>query len=520
SGGDHKRKIAIIGVVKGVVKPNIIYAEGETRARKEDAARSVQIIEKKLTTKKNETIIRKGQRAARKHIVQLNQLNRMQGLTNIASYLMGVALLLIIFIVIFAFYLRFSEPRILDCPKDLLLIALISLISISIFKAVSALPLPSYIVPFSICTMLVAILVSANASAIVGLLLSIITGVMFGGRLEIVLVCFVGGLVSIHATRNLRRRFQIAIAGIEVGASNAIVIISLGLLNNLKPMAYLSDSLWGIASGVLSCFIVMGLLPVLEHLFKITTNITLLELSDLNHPLLKELTLKAPGTYHHSLLVGNLAEAACKAIDANSLLARIGAYYHDIGKVEKAEYFSENEASYKSRHDNLVPSMSSLIISNHVKEGVDLARKYNLNKPIIEMIQQHHGTGLMYFFYKKALDVSNGDGKLKEDEYRYLGPKPQSKEAAVVLLADSVEASSRTLTEPTPGKIRNLVQRIVNNKFIDKQLDESDLTLSDLHKISESFVRVLIAAFHVRAEYPLKQEENRIAPKDQGNKPK
>ncbi|MFH1995451.1 MAG: HDIG domain-containing metalloprotein [Candidatus Omnitrophota bacterium] len=518
AGNDYKKKSAVSEVLIKIMKPNLVFAEEETKARREEAARSVPLVLKKLTTKKNEIIIRKGQRVTRTHIVQLNQLNRMQGLTNIASYLMGVALLLVILIVIFAYYMKLTEPKILETPKDMTLIALIALVSITIFKIVSAFPLPSYIVPFSVSTMLVAILVSTNAGAIVGLLLSILTGIMFGGRLEVVLVCLIGGLVGIYATKNLRRRFQIAVAGIAVGVANAIVIISLGLVNNLKPMAFFSDSLWGIANGILSCFIVMGLLPVLEHLFKITTNITLLELSDLNHPLLKEITLSAPGTYHHSLLVGNLAEAACKEIGANSLLARIGAYYHDIGKIEKSEYFSENEASFKSRHDNLAPSMSSLIIVNHVKEGVELAKKHNLNKPIIDIIQQHHGTGLMYFFYKKALDASNGDKQLKEDEYRYPGPKPQTKEAAVVLLADSVEASSRTISEPTPGKIRNLVQRIINNKFIDKQLDESDLTLRDLYKISESFVRVLIAAFHVRTEYPAKEEENRLVVNGQDNK--
>src|SRR3989338_8212510 len=250
----------------------------------------------------------------------------------------------------------------------------------------------------------------------------------------------------------------------------------------------------------------MGLLPILEHIFKVSTNITLLELSDMSHPLLKELALKAPGTYLHSHLVGNLAEAACEAIGANALLARIGSYYHDIGKIIKAEYFSENETTFKSKHEKLRPSMSSLVIGNHVKEGLDLARKYHLNTQIIDIIQQHHGTSLMYFFYKRALEDMNGDGPLKEQDYRYEGPKPQTKEAAIVLLADSVEASSRTLTEPTPGKIRNMVQRVINNKFIDNQLDECDLTLRDLFKISEAFVRILIATFHVRTEYPKQKE--------------
>jgi putative nucleotidyltransferase with HDIG domain len=246
----------------------------------------------------------------------------------------------------------------------------------------------------------------------------------------------------------------------------------------------------------------MGLLHLFEMLFGITTNITLLELSDLNNPILKDLILKAPGTYHHSLIVGNLAEAACDAISANSLLARVGAYYHDIGKIEKAEYFSENEIEAKSRHEALTPTMSALIIINHVKDGIEVARKHNLPASILDFITQHHGTGLIYFFYQRALEKNGDESFLKEEDFRYPGPKPQTKEAAVVLLADAVEASSRTLSDPTPARIQALTQRIINNKFIDGQLDECDLSLKDLNKIAMSFARILTGIFHSRVEYP------------------
>jgi hypothetical protein len=246
----------------------------------------------------------------------------------------------------------------------------------------------------------------------------------------------------------------------------------------------------------------MILLPIFEFLFKITTDLTLLELSDLNRPLLKKMVLNAPGTYHHSLIVGNLAEAASDAIGANSLLARVGAYYHDIGKIEKAEYFSENETGHKSPHEKLAPSMSALIIQSHIKDGIELAKKHNLNKTIIDFIAQHHGTGLIYYFYQRALEKIGDDEKLKEEAFRYPGPKPQTKEAAIILLADAVEASSRTLNDPTPSRIKGLVQKIINNKFIDNQLDECDLTLKDLNKIAAAFVRTLTGIFHTRVEYP------------------
>jgi putative nucleotidyltransferase with HDIG domain len=246
----------------------------------------------------------------------------------------------------------------------------------------------------------------------------------------------------------------------------------------------------------------MGLLPVLETLFNITTNITLLELSDLNNPLLKELILRTPGTYHHSLVVGNLAEAACNAISANSLLARVGAYYHDVGKLNKPEYFSENEQLPQSRHGELKPSMSALIIVNHVKDGVELAKRHKLPATLINFIKEHHGTSLIYYFYQRALEKVEDEGLLKEEDYRYQGPKPQTKEAAVVLLADSVEASSRTLSDPTPATIKAMTQKIINNKFIDGQLDECELSLKDLHKIADSFAKILTGIFHTRVEYP------------------
>jgi putative nucleotidyltransferase with HDIG domain len=246
----------------------------------------------------------------------------------------------------------------------------------------------------------------------------------------------------------------------------------------------------------------MGVMPLLEDLFKITTDITLLELSDMNHPLLKQMVLKAPGTYHHSLMVGNLAEAAAETIGANSLLARVGAYYHDVGKIEKAEYFSENQTNAKSLHDKLTPSMSRLIITNHVKDGVEFAKKYRLKKDILDFIEQHHGTSLVHYFFQKALERVEDETMLKEEGFRYQGPKPQTKEAAIVLLADSVEAASRTLGNPTPSRVEELAHRIVNNKFIDGQLDECELTLRDLNKIANVFVRVLIGVLHSRVEYP------------------
>ncbi|NQT22545.1 MAG: HDIG domain-containing protein, partial [Candidatus Omnitrophica bacterium] len=417
-------------------------------------------------------------------------------------YLTGILFLLIVLMGVGISYLAVMEKKIITSPKDVSIILINCLILIVISQFLIQAPYPDYVIPLSGCAMLVALLVNANTAFIVSIIFSIFLGVVAGGKIEIIIALFVAGFIGAYMVRDARRRSRIILAGIVSGAASMFAIMAIGLLNNLDFKIYMYEALWGFAGGVFSIFWVMGFLPLFEYLFKTTTNITLLELSDLNHPLLKELTLNAPGTYQHCVVVGNLADAACEAIGANSLLAKVGAYYHDIGKIEKGEYFSENEMGAQSKHSKLTPSMSALIITNHVKDGIDLAKKYNLNPKVIDFIAQHHGTGLIYYFYQRALEKVKDNEALNEDEFRYPGPKPQTKEAAIVLLADSVEASSRALSDPTPGRIRGLVQKIINNKFIDNQLDECDLTLKDLNKIAASFVRVLTAVFHTRLDYP------------------
>jgi len=251
----------------------------------------------------------------------------------------------------------------------------------------------------------------------------------------------------------------------------------------------------------------MATCKVFETIFGEITNFTLMELADSSHPLIKRMVIEAPGSYHHSLIVSNLAEAAADAIHAHALLVRVGAYYHDIGKMVKPEYFTENQMVTGNKHDELEPSMSRLVIFNHVKEGIELAHKHHLNHRIIDFIPEHHGTSVMYYFYQKALAEENPEG-LEEKDYRYPGPKPQSKETAIVLLADSVEGATRSMEEHTPQRIEDLVRKVINNKFIDGQLDECNLTLKEIDVIAATFVRVLSAMYHGRVKYPEKSNGN------------
>lgn len=498
---DRPLRKTVAGIVKDKAVTNARFNKEQTEKRKAEARAEVVPVYKRKAVKKNELIVEKGGRLSKDKITKLTQITRIQAIVNRTAYLSGLIILLVGLLFAVCIYLLLLEKNLVQSPKRILLIAINAFLVILISLVVVRSQQSGYLIPLASIAMLLALLMGTNAAFITSLALSIYIGFLAGGKLGLSFMLFVGSIVGICAVRGARKRSRIFIAGFAVSAVNVIAIIGIGLLHNMGREAIFKEGLCGVANGIISSFIVIGFLPVFEYTFNLITNITLLELSDLSNPILKELTIKAPGTYHHSIIVGNLAEEACDSIGANSLLARVGAYYHDIGKTEKAEYFVENEGP-SSKHKKLVPSMSALIITNHTKDGVELARKHKLNTAIIDFINQHHGTSLIYYFYQRALEKVKSSDELKEEEFRYPGPKPQKKETAIVLLADSVEASSRVLSDPTPARIRGLVQKIINNKFIDGQLDECPLTLNDLNKIAESFVRVLTGVFHTRLEYP------------------
>jgi len=508
-------------IVKTLISSNLESSVENTQKREEDLLSTLPNVYKKATVKKNEILIGKGEKVAKRHLKMLSQLGNMGRWRGKAFYMIGMALLLAIFLVISTFHLKFYESKIFKNNKDLVLISISAIFVVLLSEVVISSPFSSYLIPLASASMLIAILLDAHSAFIFTVVMSIFIGVVAGNNFGLAIVMMVGGSVGIYSVRKVRRRSKLLLAGLLIGVANLLTITALNFINNIDLRLFLAEGGMGLMNGLLSYLLVFGFLPMLEYLFKIPTDISLLELSDLNHPLLKEMATKAPGTYHHSLIVGNLAETACDAIGANTLLARVGAYYHDIGKIEKAEYFSENESEPKnSRHDALAPSMSALVIINHVKDGVALALKHKLNQALIDFIAQHHGNGLIYFFYQRALEKAQDEHAVDEDAFRYPGPKPQSKETAIVLLADSVEASSRTLANPTPSRVQGLVQRIINNKFIDGQLDECNLTLKDLHRISEAFMRILNAMFHTRVEYPDDDEQFKSARgRNNGKKP-
>ncbi|HDZ88631.1 MAG TPA: HDIG domain-containing protein, partial [Nitrospirae bacterium] len=357
-----------------------------------------------------------------------------------------------------------------------------------------------YILPIPAGALLVTLLFDFHTALLFSFITALLTGVWLSDA-TITLYFFIGSLIASFSVIRCKKRSDLLRAGIFVSGINIFSVLILLLFSgNIHADTAVSPIVAASFSGLGVAAIVSITLPVLEYIFKITTDISLLELLDLNQPLMKNLMITAPGTYHHSIIVGNLVEASAEAVGVNPLLARVSAYYHDIGKIKMPEYFVENQAGSVSKHDKLSPHMSSMILISHVKEGTELGKQYNLPQIINDIIEQHHGTNLITYFYQKAKNDMGENPS--EEEYRYPGPKPQSRVAALVMLADAVEAASRVLKDPTPSRIEALVDKIINHVFIDGQLDDCELTLKDLSLIKKHFIYILTGIFHRRIDYP------------------
>ncbi len=416
------------------------------------------------------------------------------------SYIINLNLIIPFFIICLSLYFKFR--RFNRNPHNYLNLSLLFVIIFATAYFIIRNGYPVYYIPFCIIPMLATILFNdLRVAFLLSITSSISVAAIYGNNLYLAVLFLTSGIVASILVYKARQRIVIIRAGLVVGVFQVVALFFAEHMIFMDYPRYIILFLNGLACSI----IVLGILPVFEYLFGTITNISLLELADFNHPLMQRMTLEAPGTYHHSLIVGNLSEAACREVGANALLARIGAYYHDIGKLEKPGYFSENQALIENKHDVLSPSMSKLIIMNHIKDGVELAKKHKLSPPLIDFISQHHGDSLVYYFYRRALENLEEDQQVKEEGFRYPGPKPNTKETAIVLLADSVEAATRALKEPSPSKVEEIVHKVINNKFIDRQLDECDLTLKDLEKISAVFIRILSGIYHSRVTYPEKE---------------
>ncbi|OPL11500.1 MAG: hypothetical protein AVO39_05335 [delta proteobacterium MLS_D] len=498
------------------LRPTLVFSEVQTERNRQRMVDDVKPVFFKVL--KNEMVVREGQRITDEDMKKLEMLSVRQNAhpLRMISLLMGTFLLIAILALVLY---RISVHRIQSIPgtvKNLVFMAFVAVVQIILVKAgifIAEAAWPSlqtsgnplvYAIPFATGSMLVSVLLGSRD---MGLIFSIFTSFcvtfLFPDKAAIFIYAFSGSIVASHFIIHCRKRSDFFKTGLIVGALNLIVVLALVLFGGTLLAAETALKLvMALSGGLLAGIIVSGTVPLFEYLFGYTTDIKLLELANLNQPIFQEMIIKAPGTYHHSIIVASMVEAAAEEIGANSLLAKVGAYYHDIGKMKKPSYYIENQQTWENKHDKLKPSMSSRVIISHVKEGCEIADAIKLGDEICNIIRQHHGTRLAVFFYEKAKKEQNpSQPPILESDFRYPGPKPQSKEAALVLLADIVEASSRILKNPTPSRIKALIDTRIREAVDDDQLNESDLTFSDLNKIAESFARILNGIFHHRIDY-------------------
>jgi cyclic-di-AMP phosphodiesterase PgpH len=497
-----------------MISPNLSFDKDGTDDKKGEARAAVRPVLFKM--KRGEMIVRVGERVTSEQAMKLEKIFKAKGLTPIVT---GIGIFGLVLVLCYAPY-RFGRKNIRKfnpSNKDILLLSLLTIGNFALLKFVSTVStalgglFPSvdtasyfYLFPFAASAIIVRIILNSEVALVYCAACAPLAGIMLNNSLQVVIYALLGGIVGAHGVRQCKERGRIYSAGLKVSVVNMAVALCFNIYgDNALSLQTVYCVVFAFLGGFINAVYVSGTVPLVEALFQYTTDVKLLELANLNSPLLRELMIRAPGTYHHSVLVGNLVEAGAEAINANPLLARVAAYYHDVGKLKKPQYFIENIRDGENRHDKLSPSMSALILISHMKEGVELAREHRIGLPIIEIIRQSHGTSLISFFYLKAkgLEVP-GAPPVEERDFRYPGPKPQTREAGLVLLADCVEAASRTLADPTPARIQGMVQKIINNIFIDGQLDECELTLKNLHEIAKSFNQILSGIYHHRIDYP------------------
>ena len=488
---------------RDIVSPYTFYFEYQGRDQRTISYR----------VEKGQVIVEAGRRVTTKASRILREIARREGIGNrMYGYAGLVTLILILFFLVYKDIKQYRPETLKDTRRVFLLAFLLLLtVIVSLFsKYVFSLIADSFgldhatiafALPVAAGAMLVCLLFDFHFALVFSFVISILFGILFRGDPFMPIYYFLGSVVAALGVIQCKKRTAVLRAGALTGLVNLIAIVGIDLYKGVLLTRGAYDLGAGFIGAIVITMLVSVSLPFFESMFDIATDIKLLELLDPNQPLLKELVYKSPGTYHHSILIGNLSEAAAEAIGENSLLARVGAYYHDVGKIRKPEYFIENQRPSENKHDRLMPSMSGLIIASHVKDGVEVAREQNLPRTVIDIIQQHHGTSLITYFYQKAKELQPFT-KIAEQDYRYPGPRPRTKVAAIVMLADSVEAASRTLDDPTPQRIQALTSSVITRIFLDEQLSKCELTLKDLRVISKSFNFVLNGIFHHRIDYP------------------
>lgn len=514
---ENPLKEAAFSLAKKLIEPNLTFNKEVTEKKK------MSLMGDSTSTffqvQKNEMIVREGEKIGYLELAKLNayfrdaQENRFSRLTILLGFFFTAMFLSI---VLYLWRTRNWSSTSDRSNLDLFVFGIIALlqilfikvgifISIAVNRSFPFIPTEAcfFAIPFAVGAMTTAILINRNVALIISALTSFLIGFIFDEKIVFPLFSFLGSVAASYQIVRIRQRSVFLKIGLFLGIINMAAILCLNLITGNLLNDLLLRLIMGFVGGIATGILVAGITPLFESVFGFITDIKLLELANLNQPLFQRMIIEAPGSYHHSIIVSSLAESAAEAIGANSLLVKVSAYYHDIGKLKKPHYFIENQPNSDNRHDKLSPKMSGLIIISHVKDGCELAEEAKLGRPIINIIRQHHGTSMVSYFYDKAKkDKDESIRSLSETDFRYPGPKPQTKEAGLIMLADVIEASSRTLSNPTPSRIKSLVRERIEGIYMDGQLDECELTLSNLNTIAETFTKILTGIFHHRVDYP------------------
>ncbi len=494
-----KLKYVLEELVKGQINPNCFYDEEKTQELIDETRKSVA----KVVIKQNQIIVKEGVPVTQNQLDIISDLGMLDDGKNTSIYLY-VYIVLAMFVGIIMFlqynYIDRNYSEIFKNTKKITLISVINLMTL-VFARTIGLVSP-FLIPFACAPILLTLLINYKISIVISILNVIVISIATGFDAQVMMLGVISSILGATLLKKMQQRNELLYSTIYLSIVGVIITVSTGILISSNLREVLIKSGITFIGGVLSGIFALGILPFLEGTFNEVTTLKLLELSNPNHPLLKKLLMEAPGTYHHSMLVANLAEMASEEVGANSVIVRIGSYYHDVGKTERPYFFGENQMGGENPHNHMTPNLSAKIIISHVKDGIELARKYNLPKVIQDIIGEHHGTTLVKYFYYTMKNNSENPEEVKEEDYRYPGPIPNSKEAGIIMLADSVEAAVRSIKEPSEDKIKEMINNIISDKLSCGQLNDCNLTIKDIEKIKKCFLTALNGIYHHRIEYP------------------
>jgi len=484
------------------IKSNMTYDAEKTKEIKEDVVKKVSPV----MVKKEQIIVKEGEPVTANEIAILEDLGLLNSKSNYNWYIyISLAMLVSLILFLESYYIFKYYKQVYKDNGKFLMIFILNIISILLARTISI--ISPFLIPFACVPMLLTLLLDYKIALVENVLNCILIAAVCQFNAEIILLAVLSSILVSIVFRKMQQRSDTIYAAMFISFISGIVAFSVGFLLSNNVVDNVKKAAFTFIGGIVSSILTIGFLPIFENIFGIVTSVKLLELSDPNHPLMKKLLMEAPGTYHHSIMVANLAEVAVERVGGNPLLARVSAYYHDIGKTKRPYFFKENQIGVDNPHAKINPNLSALVIISHVKDGIELAKEYKIPKIIQDAIEQHHGNTLVKYFYITLKNASENPDEIKEENFRYPGPVPSSKEIAIIMLADSIEAAVRSIHEPTKCKVEEMINNIINERLNDGQLNNCDLTLRDIDEIKKAFLKGLLGIYHQRIEYPVDKSE-------------